>query len=69
MNKYIYKIYGVIDDVYELIEITYKLERVIKYQNNDNYKKVLIIRHDIELDMDEPLSLTFSKKSTARVRR
>ena len=47
---------------YVLIEITSNEQKAMSYANNSNYQRVLIIRHNIELNMDEPISLSFPER-------
>ena len=57
--KYSYRVYAKIDDGYELITITND-EEVAKILSQDNiYSRVLVVRHDHEINADEPHMLTF----------
>lgn len=57
--NYSYRVYAKIDDGYELMTIT-DSEDVTKILSKDNiYSRVLVIRHDEELNTDEPHMLTF----------
>ena len=67
--NYIYRIYGATSRGYKLIVATKDEEEAFSYTNDSNYQKVLIIRHNIEKDMDEPISLTFPEKEFIRTKR
>lgn len=70
MNKYNYRIYVAEEEwIYKLLEITTDENKAYSYANNTNFKKVLIIRHNFELDMDEPISLTFPQQQITRTKR
>lgn len=57
--KYSYRVYAKIDDGYELIKITND-EKEAKILSQDNiYSRVLVVRHDHEMNADEPHMLTF----------
>ena len=54
-----YRVYAKIDDEYELISIT-DSEDVVKLLSRDNiYSRVLVVRNDHEINIDEPNMLTF----------
>lgn len=60
--RYNYRVYAKIDESYEYI-MTTDSEDVAKILANDNvYSRVLVIRHDLDLNMDEPHMLNFPKK-------
>lgn len=59
--KYNYRVYAATTKGYELITITKNLDKVVELSENVNFNKVLVIRHNIELNMDEPYLLTFPK--------
>lgn len=70
MNKYNYRIYIAREDwIYKLLEITNDEEKAYSYAHDTDFNKVLIIRHNFELDMDEPISLTFPASEQTRSRR
>ena len=57
--KYNYRLYAKIDDEYELISIIGN-EDVAKLLSRDNiYSRVLVVRNDHEINIDEPHILTF----------
>ena len=74
MNKYNYRIYVYfVNDKCEKVAVVYNendISNVINKYSINEYKKILIIKHDIELDMDivydiiynKSLSLTRKKK-------
>ena len=54
-----YRVYAKIDDEYELISII-DSEDVAKLLSRDNiYSRVLVVRNDHEINIDEPHMLTF----------
>lgn len=65
MNNYIYRVYGWTNG-YQLIKVTTKKNVAFKYKYDQTYSKVLIIRHNIKLNMDEPFSLTFPDEVKVR---
>lgn len=74
MNKYIYRIYVYfVNDKCEKVAVVYNendISNVIHKYSINEYRKILIIKHDVELDMDvvydiiynKNLSLTLKKK-------
>lgn len=67
MYNYNYRVYGYTTETgYQLVKKTNSYSQAISYTNRTEYYKVLIIRHNIDLNMDEPIVLEMPK---ARVRR
>lgn len=66
MDTYNYRVYGFkAENGYSLIKKTNSYKQALSYTNKTEYEKVMIIRHNIELNMDEPLILC---TSTEKVR-
>lgn len=64
---YNYRVYGYTTGTgYQLIKKTNSYSQAISYTNRTEYLKVLIIRHNIDLNMDEPIVLEMPK---AKVRK
>lgn len=64
--NYNYRVYGYTTGTgYQLLKKTNSYYQAMSYTNRTEYLKVLIIRHNIDLNMDEPIVLETSK---ARVR-
>ena len=62
-----YRVYGYTTETgYQLVKKTNSYHQAISYTNRTEYDKVLIIRHNIDLNMDEPIVLEMPK---AKVRR
>lgn len=60
--NYNYRIYGYTTETgYQLIKKTNSYSQAISYTNRTEYLKVLIIRHNIDLNMDEPIVLETPK--------
>jgi hypothetical protein len=57
-----YRIYGDSASGYKLIDVVKDRTLVDKYIESGSYSRVLVIRHDIELDMDEPILLVDTTK-------
>lgn len=65
--NYNYRVYGyTIGTGYQLVKKTNSYGQAISYTNRTEYLKVLIIRHNIDLNMDEPIVLETPK---AKVRK
>ena len=65
--NYNYRVYGYTTGTgYQLIKKTNSYSQAMSYTNRTEYDKVLIIRHNIDLNMDEPIVLEMPK---AKVRR
>lgn len=62
MYGYNYRVYGyTIETGYQLVKKTNSYSQAISYTNRTEYLKVLIIRHNIDLNMDEPIVLETPK--------
>jgi hypothetical protein len=60
--NYNYRVYGYITGTgYQLIKKTNSYHQAISYANRTEYLKILIIRHNIGLNMDEPIVLETPK--------
>lgn len=61
-HDYNYRIYGYTTETgYQLVKKTNSYSQAISYTNRTEYLKVLIIRHNIDLNMDEPIVLEIPK--------
>lgn len=70
MYNYNYRVYGYIEGRgYMLVDKTNILHKAREYTNKKEYDKVLIIRHNIDLNMDEPIILDFPSERKVRTRR
>lgn len=62
MYQYNYRVYGyTIGTGYQLVKKTNSYSQAMSYTNKTEYDKVLIIRHNIDLNMDEPIVLETPK--------
>lgn len=62
-----YRVYGYTTGTgYQLLKKTNSYYQAMSYTNRTEYLKVLIIRHNIDLNMDEPIVLEMPK---AKVRK
>lgn len=67
---YNYRVYGFKKGTgYTLIKKTNSYYQAISYTNRAEYLKVLIIRHNIDLNMDEPIVLETPIQKKAQVRK
>lgn len=65
--NYNYRVYGYTAETgYQLIKKTNSYSQAISYTNKTEYLKVLIIRHNIDLNMDEPIVLEMPKLKVRR---
>lgn len=70
MYDYNYRVYGYTTETgYQLVKKTNSYSQAISYINKTEYLKVLIIRHNIDLNMDEPIVLESSSQRKVRVRK
>lgn len=70
MYDYNYRVYGYTTGAgYQLVKKTNSYHQAISYMNRTEYLKVLIIRHNIDLNMDEPIVLETSSQRKVRVRK
>lgn len=68
--EYNYRVYGYARGVgYTLIEKTKSFKKALSHTNRMEYDKILIIRHNIELNMDEPIVYVPLDIRKAKVRR
>lgn len=59
---YNYRVYGYTTGTgYKLVRKTNSYSQALSYTNRTEYLKVLIIRHNIDLNMDEPIVLETPK--------
>ena len=64
---YNYRVYGYTTGTgYQLVKKTNSYHQAISYTNRTEYDKVLIIRHNIDLNMDEPIVLETPKVKVRR---
>lgn len=69
MDTYNYRVYGFkVENGYSLIKKTNSYKQALSYTNKTEYDKVMIIRHNIDLNMDEPLILC-NPRSKVRTRK
>lgn len=60
--NYNYRVYGYTTGIgYQLLRKTNSYYQAMSYTNRTEYDKVLIIRHNIDLNMDEPIVLETPK--------
>lgn len=69
--NYNYRVYGYINgEGYMLIERTKSFKKARSHTNDMRFDKILIIRHNIELNMDEPIIFVplYERKGKVRKR-
>lgn len=67
MYDYNYRVYGYTTGTgYQLVRKTNSYNQAINYTKRTEYLKVLIIRHNIDLNMDEPIVLETPKVKVRR---
>ena len=67
---YNYRVYGFTKiSGYVLLKKTNSYYQAISYGKKKEYDKILIIRHNIYLNMDEPIKLIFPSEEKVRVRK
>ena len=67
MYQYNYRVYGYTTGTgYQLVRKTNSYHQAISYTNRTEYLKMLIIRHNIDLNMDEPIVLEMPKVKVRR---
>lgn len=67
MDQYNYRVYGYTTGTgYQLLRKTNSYHQAMSYTNRTEYLKVLIIRHNIDLNMDEPIVLEMPKGKVRR---
>lgn len=65
--NYNYRVYGYTTSTgYQLVKKTNSYNQAISYTSKAEYDKVLIIRHNIDLNMDEPIVLETPKVKVRR---
>lgn len=65
--NYNYRVYGYTTGIgYQLVRKTNSYHQALSYTNKTEYLKVLIIRHNIDLKMDEPIVLETPKVKVRR---
>ena len=70
MYDYNYRVYGYTTGTgYQLVKKTNSYSQAMSYTNRTEYDKVLIIRHNIYLNMDEPIVLKIFDMNKDKVRR
>ena len=64
---YNYRVYGYTTGTgYQLLKKTNSYHQAMSYTNKIEYLKVMIIRHNIDLNMDEPIVLETPKVKVRR---
>ena len=67
--RYNYRVYGYTTDTgYKLVKKTNSYSQAMSYTKKIEYDRVLIVRHNIDLNMDEPIMLVTPNKEKVKVR-
>lgn len=68
--NYNYRVYGYTTDTgYKLVKKTNSYSQAMSYTKKTEYDKVLIVRHNIDLNMDEPIVLVTPIQEKKRTRK
>lgn len=68
--NYNYRVYGYTTGTgYQLVKKTNSFYQAMSYTNRTEYLKVMIIRHNIDLNMDEPIVLEAPSQRKIKVRK